>query len=200
MKLRALTLGGAALASVLLLAPSAFADDYYNTNPTAAERAQTERLNATAADRARGNADAAAANRADFNAATDRYDRERARTVAEQAAYDRDRARYDRDTRGRAHRWDAFYGYRGFRDVDTMNPRELRGLRVNARGGSRIGTIRDADASGGRITRVAVSVGRGKTAWLDVDDLRFDPGTRVVYTTLSRDQVNTMARMRYPRF
>ncbi|MEI9886055.1 MAG: hypothetical protein WDN08_06060 [Rhizomicrobium sp.] len=196
-----LTLGGAALASVLLLAPSAFADDYYNTNPTAAERAQTERLNATAADRARGNADAAAANRADFNAATDRYDRERARTVAEQAAYDRDRARYDpRYPRPRPSL--------GCLLRLSRLPRRRHDEPARAQGPSRQRPRRQPDRHDPRCrcqrrphhTRVAVSVGRGKTAWLDVDDLRFDPGTRVVYTTLSRDQVNTMARMRYPRF
>jgi hypothetical protein len=37
-------------------------------------------------------------------------------------------------------------------------------------------------------------------AWIDTDDLRFDPRTRVVYTVLSRDDVNGMAHMRNPRF
>jgi hypothetical protein len=209
MKLRTLSLGGAALASLLLLTPSAFAaPDYYNTNPTAEERAATDRLNAGAADRAHDDADANAADRAAFEARQNAVDRERARNDADRATYERDRARYDArygdnryDRDGRAHRWDAFYGYNGFRDVDSMNPRELRGLRVNTQAGSRVGMIRDVDANDrGRITRVAVSVGSGRLAWVDADDLRFDPATRVVFTTLSRDQVNSMARMHYPRF
>src|SRR5215468_2443329 len=61
MKHRATTLGGAALAGVLLLSGSAFAQSsYYNTNPTPAERAQTNQLNSDAAVRARVDADSSA--------------------------------------------------------------------------------------------------------------------------------------------
>src|SRR5262249_17834179 len=97
--------------------------------------------------------------------------------------------------------WAAFYGYTRFHDVDRMGSGELLGLPVSLRGGSRIGRVRDVNTDGyGRVTRVSVSLGFGRIAWIDADDLRFDPATRVVMTDLSRGQIDDMARMRNPRF
>ncbi len=210
MKMRALTLGTAALAGTLLLSGAAFAEpnDYYNTNPTPQERQQTDQLNGAAADQARGDADRNAANQSNYDAARadyDRnradYDRNRAGYDAQRAAYERDRARYDRDHGGYAHRWDAFYGHDRFHDVFGMPSRDLVGLTVTTRGGNRIGRVRDVSTDGsGRVTRISVSVGGGNRAWLDADDLRFDPESRALMTDLTRDQVNDMAHMRYPRF
>ncbi|HEY0303009.1 MAG TPA: hypothetical protein VGC36_16805 [Rhizomicrobium sp.] len=170
---RALALGALV---ALLAAPPAFAD-YYNTNPTPAERAATERLNSDAAVRARGDAGP------DFGAG---------RNVAPSGP---DRAFGD------ARRWDAFYGKARFRDIAALPARELIGLRVSTRGGGRIGVVRDVDTNRyGRVTRVAIGVAGGNLAWVDADDLRFDPTARVIYTTLSRGEVDSMARMRYPRF
>ncbi len=195
MKLRALMLGSALLFAAL----PAFAD-VYATNPTPGERAQTEQLNAGAAARAHSDADQDAAARADFNARQDAVDRDRARYQADRARYERDRARYDRDY-GDARRWDVFFGHGRFQDVEALSPRQLIGLRVSTRGGGRVGLIRDVDTNRyGRISRVAIGIGGGNAAWVDTDDLRYDPATNVVYTTLSRDQVGAMARLRYPRF
>jgi hypothetical protein len=206
MNFRATTLGGAALAGVLLLAGPALAQsNYYNTNPTPEERAQTNQLNSNAADQAQRDADSNASANADFQAKQNAYDRDRADYDAKRAAYDRARERYEADRYVRygyyGHRWDAFYGYTRFHDVDRMRSGELLGLRVSTRGGGQVGRIRDVDTNGyGRVTRVLVSVGYDRTAWIDADDLRFDPVTRVVMTNLSRDQIDDMARMRYPRF
>ena len=203
MKLRSLTLGSAALAGTLLFAGASVADpnDYYNTNPTPNERAQTDQLNGNAAANAHGDADANDAAHNNYNAARSDYDRNRDAYDAQRAAYERDRARYNRENAGYAHRWNAFYGYSRFRDVMAMPSRDLIGLTVSTRGGNRVGRIRDVDTNNyGRITRVAIGVGGGNTAWVDADDLRYDPGTRAVLTDLTRDQVNGMAHMNYPRF
>ncbi|MEJ1968296.1 MAG: PRC-barrel domain-containing protein [Rhizomicrobium sp.] len=202
MKLRATALCGAALAGTLMLAGPALAQrSYYDTNPTPAERAQTDQLNSDASDRARSESDddaaatdANTAAQSDYNQRLNDYD-------AQRATYDRDRARYHAEHADYAHRWDAFYGHDRFRDVGTVPERDLMGLSVSSRGGSSIGRIRDVDfdARGG-ITRVAVSTGGDNVAWIDADDVRYDPQTRTVMSDLSRDQVGDMAHMRYPRF
>ena len=209
MKLRALTLGTAALAASLL-AGSAFAapNDYYNTNPTPQERQQTNQLNGAAANQAHSDADdsvnaanANDANQADYARDRAAYNRDRDAADAQRAAYERDRARYDAEHGGPAHRWDAFYGFNRFRDVNVMQARDIQGLTVSTRGGNRVGRVRDVDTDpNGRISRVSVSLGGANRAWLDADDLRFDPESRALLTDLTRDQVNGMAHMRYPRF
>src|SRR5215469_15936735 len=202
MNFRATTLGGAALAGILMLAGPALAQsNYYNTNPTPAERAQTDRLNGNAADQAQRDVDSNASANSEYQAQQNAYDRDRADYDAKRDAYDRARERYEaeRYVRGYGHRWDAFYGYTRFHDVDRMHSGELLGLPVSTRGGDRIGRIRDVSVNGdGRITRVSVSVGYGRSAWIDADDLRFDPAAHVVRTDLSRGQVDGMAHMRYP--
>ncbi len=210
MKLRALTLGTAALAGTLLLAGPGFAapSDYYNTNPTPQERQQTNQLNGAAANQAHTDADdsvnAANANDANqANYARDRaaYNRDRDNADAQRAAYERDRARYDAEHGGPARRWDAFYGYNRFRDVMAMQSRDIMGLNVSTRAGNRVGRVREVDTDPqGRITRVSIGLTGGNRAWVDADDLRFDPSSRALLTDLTRDQVNDMAHMRYPRF
>ncbi|MEJ0028432.1 MAG: PRC-barrel domain-containing protein [Rhizomicrobium sp.] len=170
----------------------------YNTNPTPQEREQTNQLNTDAAADARTPPTPPAADAADYANKKAEYDRQMRNYDAQRAAYDRDRARYRADRGDFGHRWDAFYGFRGFRNVDRMRAGELRGVRVSARGGDRIGRVRDVDADRfGRIERVAVSTGRG-AVWIDADDLRFDPVARVVYTDLSRREVDRMGHV--PRF
>ena len=201
MKLRTLMLctavGTLFVAGPLAAAPS----DPYNTNPTPQERAQTDQLNNAAANQAHGDADADAAARARHDADLNAFDRDSDRANADRARYERDRAGYDARNGGDARRWNAFFGFDRFRDVTAMPSRDLMGLRVSTRGGSRVGVIGDVDTNRyGRITRVAIRVGGGGIAWVDADDLRFDPRTRVVFTTLSRDDVNGMAHMGNPRF
>jgi hypothetical protein len=202
MKLRALTLSSAAVVGALFLAmPASAQQSPYDTNPTPTERAQTEQLNAEAADRANSDANSNDTANDNYNAARSNYDSNRATYDDQRATYERERARYDAEHGGYAHRWDAFYGHDNFRDVGRMSSDELVGMEVNTRAGSQIGRIRDVDTnSDGRVTRVAVRIDGNRTAWVDADDLRFDPGTRIVMTDLSRDQVNDMAHMRYPRF
>jgi hypothetical protein len=202
MKLRALTLGSAAIAGTLFLAVPAFAQQsYYDTNPTPEERTQTDQLNGDAANRAHDDADSNDAANNDYNAARSDYDRNRQNYDAQRAAYDHDRARYDDDARsGDAHRWDAFYGHDRFRDVARMDEDDLVGLTVDTRGGSHVGRIRNVDTEHGDVARVSVSLGDHQVAWLDADDLRFDPGNRTVMTDLSRDQIEGMAHTRSPHF
>ncbi|MBL6613181.1 MAG: hypothetical protein ISP45_04170 [Reyranella sp.] len=206
MTLRTTALGGAALAGLLILAAAASAQrSPYDTNPTPAERAQTDALNSAAANDARNSADEIdntnTANQADYDRARADYENRMDNYDAERAAYNRDRARYlyDRSYYGR--RWDVFYGYNRFRDVSSFSQSRLMGLQVSTRGGTFIGRVRDVDTNSyGRVTRVAVSTSRDRVAWIDADDLRYDPSTGMVMTVLSRGQINDMARMRYPRF
>jgi sporulation protein YlmC with PRC-barrel domain len=206
MNFRATALTGAALAAILMIgAPASAQRSPYDTNPTPAERAQTNALNTDAASNARGNADANAntnaANQADYDRARADYDNKMDNYDAQRAAYNRDRSRYLNDRAGYAHRWDAFYGYSRFQDVSRLSETRLMGLQVSTRGGNFIGRVRDVDTNSyGRVTRVAVSTSRDRTAWIDADDLRYDPSTRMVMTDLSQGQINDMARMRYPRF
>jgi hypothetical protein len=209
MTLRATALAGAALAGLMIFAAPASAQRTpYDTNPTPSERAQTNSLNTGAADNARRDADDAddtndanADNNADYNAARADYDAKMDNYDAQRAAYQRDRARYLHDRAGYAHRWDAFYGYSRFQDVSTLSQTRLVGLQVSTRGGNLVGRIRDVDTNSyGRVVRVAVSTGRDRTAWVDADDLRYDPSTRQVMTDLTRGQLDDMARMHYPRF
>ncbi|MEI9996806.1 MAG: hypothetical protein WDM91_19565 [Rhizomicrobium sp.] len=200
---------GTALAGTLALIAPAFAQNVYHTNPTPAERTQTNTLNSDAADDATDaddtdaddNAATTAKPNADYNAARSDYDRKIQENQADRAAYERDRARYHAERAGYVHRWDAFYGYSRFRGVDGMSESDLVGLRVNARAGIAVGRIRDVDVDrDGHVTRVAVHLRGGDVAWLDPDDLRFDPAARVAVTDLTRDQVYDMSHTPSPRF
>ena len=135
MKLRTLMLctavGTLFLAGPLSAAPS----DPYNTNPTPEERVQTEQLNSAAANRAHGDADADAAARANHDADVNTFNRDNDRANADRARYERDRAGYDARNGGDARRWNAFFGYSRFRDVNAMQSRDLMGLRVSTRDG-----------------------------------------------------------------
>ncbi|MEI9991824.1 MAG: PRC-barrel domain-containing protein [Rhizomicrobium sp.] len=171
----------------------------YDTNPTPQERAQTDQLNTNAAADARTPPAPPAADAADYAAKKADYDRKMRAYDAQRATYDHERSRYRADRADYVHRWDAFYGYRGFRNVDYMRGDELLGVRVNARGGARIGRVRDVDTDrDGRIVRVAVSSGGGAVAWIDAEDIRFDPANRLVLTDLSRTEVDGLAHV--PRF
>ncbi len=210
-------LGTTAVAAALMFAAPAFAQQsYYDTNPTPAEKAQTRQLNSNAAAAAQtdGTAPAAtpddaaapppvapSANDADYAAKKADYDAKMRDYNTQRDAYERDRGRDRAERDAYVHHWEVFYGYRGFRDVSFMHADTLTGLRVNARGGAAIGRVRDVDADGaGRVSRVLVDTGFGRRAWLDADSLRYDPAARVIYTDLTRDQVNDMSRMREPRY
>ena len=205
-------LGTTAVAAALLFAAPAFAQQGpYDTNPTPGEKAQTNQLNSNAAANAQGDADtngsdAAApvapnANDADYAAKKADYDRKMEDYNAQRARYEHDSDRYRAERSAYAHHWDVFFGYRGFRDVSGLSSSELIGQPVSARGGARIGRIRAVDAdSMDRIARVEVSTGEGRAAWIDADDLRFDPASRAVYTDLTRDQVDDMSHPRLPRY
>jgi hypothetical protein len=185
--------------AVLMLATApAFAQvSPYDTNPTPNERTQTNQLNQNADEDAQAPV-APSTSDADYAAKKADYDRKMQEYNARHDAYEHERDRYRADRADYVHRWDAFYGYRDFRDVDTMSGSGLIGLRVSARGGDGIGRIRNVDRNPeGRVIRVAVSTGGGTIAWIDADDLRFDPVNREVMTDLSRREVDSMA---HPRF
>jgi hypothetical protein len=206
MTIRATALAGAALAALLTLAlPASAQRSPYDTNPTPAERAQTNALNSDAANNARNDADETestnATNQADYDRARADYQNQMDNYDGQRAAYQRDHDRYLSDRSANAHRWDAFYGYSRFRDVSGLSERRLMGLQVSTRGGTVVGRVRDVDTNAsGRVVRVAVSAGSDRVAWLDADDLRYDPSTGAILTDLSRGQIDGMARMRYPRF
>jgi hypothetical protein len=193
-------LGTTAIAATLLFAAPAFAQQSpYDTNPTPAERAQTDQLNddadndaqtppdATPGDRAKYDAD-----RADYNRKMDDYNNQR-------DAYDHERARYHADRADYAHRWDAFYGYREFRGLDQMSGTELVGLRIDTRGGNVVGHIHGVENDpNGRVARISVIRDNGARIWLDADDLRYNPNSNRVVTDLNRNQIDGMEH--YPRY
>jgi hypothetical protein len=184
MKLRSLALGG-----TLLLATPAFAESYYDTNPTPQERAQTNALNVAAAGDAAATADA----QQNYNADRAAYDADRAR-------YDADRARYDAEHARFVHRWDVYYSSDRFRDVEAMHRHEVIDLAVRTQDGDFLGHIRNVDTgSDGRVTRVGVNISGERTAWIDATDLRYDRDNGNAVTDLSRRQVDGMALMRFPR-
>jgi len=189
MELRARMLGAVALVGALALSPSAFAAGTPQTNPTPQDRAATEKASEDSLARTRAAADADAA-------AVQRYQAQQATVMQERARLAAERAVYNREMAGR--RWLAFYGHERFVEVMGVPRGRLIGRTVSARGGSVVGRITDIDVTGAG--RVAISVRTGGTAWIDAQDVRFDPNSRVVYTDLSRDQIGAMANMRYPRF
>jgi len=90
-----------------------------------------------------------------------------------------------------AHRWYVLYGYDDRRSIDRMDGSDLMGLRVITQNGAHIGHIRGVDADGqGRIVRVRVATGEQTAAWIDADDLRYNPATGAVLTDLSKGEVD----------
>lgn len=205
MKLSGSLLGSAAIAAALMLIPAAYAagigDPYPTevnpspgTNPTPQDRAATEQSSEQALRKAKDAAAADAASQAQYRQAVAG---QQAQTQADQAAYGREVRHYHHDLR----RWAAFYGHERFVGVYGMPRNRLTGMMVASRGGTEVGRVREVETGGnGRVVRVAVTVGQGETAWIDADDLQYDPGTRTVFTDLSRDEINADAHMRYPRF
>jgi len=95
MTIRKITLASAALAAMTLCALPASAASGYTQYSTPEERAQTEALNADAADRARGDDASDAAARDNYNVRNADYRDGMADHAARQQAYDRDMARYN---------------------------------------------------------------------------------------------------------
>jgi len=95
MNVRKITLGSVAIAAKILCVLPASAAYRYSHDSTPDERAQTESLNANAADRARGDNASDAAARDSYNARNADYRGGMADHAARQQAYDRDMARYN---------------------------------------------------------------------------------------------------------
>jgi hypothetical protein len=198
-------LGTTAVAAALLLSVPAFAQaSPYDTNPTPAEKAQTEQLNNDAVTNGQTDDQDAqpSQNQRDYDANKAEYDRKMQDYNAQRGQYDNERARYHDERAEYAHNWAVFYGYQDFRVVDRMSSDELVGMRVSARDGVHIGRIRDVDtAPDGRIVRIGIRLDDGHgLAWIDSDDLRFNPADRNVMIDLSRSQVDDMAHMHAPRY
>jgi hypothetical protein len=191
MKLRNFMLGSAAC--VMLAAP-VYAQSIYTHEPTPEERVQTNNLNTDAAARAHADADSDALAQSDYDANRERYERSLIDYGADRDAYDNDRANYEMQRAGferdRAWRWRHFAHFDRFNVVYRFDNDELIGLTVMSPYGERIGRIRDVDFTpSGRVNRVAIRMGYGRTAWIYADDIRYDPYTRMAMVDLSRDQV-----------
>ncbi len=105
----------------------------------------------------------------------------------------------ENDRHGYIHRWDAYYGHDRFRDVAAMSSDDLIDVSVITASGDHIGRIRDVQHDSDGI-HIAVDAGHRNVAWIDSDDLRFDPRDRVVVTDLSADQIRDMTQLHHPRF
>jgi hypothetical protein len=197
-------LGSAALAGILVAAPTLAQQNYYHTNPTPEERAQTNALNGQAAQDARQPAEpvapvAPATSDPDYRAKMDAYNRDMAAFAERRAAYERARADY-RDARdGGSDPWRAFDGYRALRPVAFMPTESLMDRDVRGRDGAFMGRTQRVERNlSGSVNRVLLRMPGRRTAWLDARDLRLDPARAVLVTDLTRGELAGMVRERAP--
>ncbi len=215
MKIQHIALAGTAMVALtgaILIASPVFGQDnypnypsnYYNTNPTPEERAQTSQLNNQQAEdqgmSAEGQTGVQVQQQND--AAQERYQQQQDQYQAQRQQYENEKDRYrDRlahyyyDRRHPAEWWRAHY-YSASLDGFYRLPRaELLGREVTERDGLVIGTISDVDRyPDGRVARVRVSLNGGRAAWIDRANLRYDADDRVVFTDLPADDLYDRSR------
>jgi hypothetical protein len=203
MNFRTLSLGGAAGACLLLAGVPASATGSFSHDSTPTERAQTDSLNATAADDAHSDNVANASAQDDYDAARAAYEINLNNYDVRKATYDNDRARYEDQRhdydRDRLRRWSAFHDHDRYHDILSLRSVDLVGMTVSTQGGDRIGRITDVGfAANGQVVRIAIAVRHDQVAWLYADDVRYDPQSRAILIDLSEEQVDRIARIRQP--
>lgn len=200
MKTRILLLAGAAAA--LALSRAALADpeagNPYTQNPTPEERAQTQQLNAGQYDEVQRHAERVEAQESASQAAyaleRRRYDNARARYATESARYRVERAQYDDDRLRPAEWWRARYERATLDDFHAAPSDALIDLEVVRDDGLSVGHVTGVDRRDGRIDRVKIVLADGERAWVDADELRYDPDDGILFTDLSRSDLREMAR------
>lgn len=198
MKLRTLALSSAG-ALALSFGAALAGDDPYTHNPTPAEQAQTQQLNAEQQDQAVQQDDANTATQAaaqqQFQDSQAQYQESQAQYQADLQYYRDKRAEYDYDRRHPDTWWRYHYEHASLQRFYDIPRAELVDLRVIRDNGYRLGLIRDIDrGDDGRIVRVKIVLRTGDTAWVPARDLRYDPDDRLVFTDLTVDDIYALSR------
>jgi hypothetical protein len=109
--------------------------------------------------------------------------------------YDHDVARYDWRTYHHYPRdWPASYSRYREEALYDVPARSLVDRRIDARDGTRIGTVYDIDVDAtGRLRGVQVDMPGNRFVWIDGADIRYDPDSRTLYTFLTTSQVRDMS-------
>jgi len=217
MKIQHIALAGTAmvaLAGALLIASPVFGqtnDDanypnsnYYHTNPTPEERAQTSQLNNQQSDQqgmsASGQTGIEVQQQND--AAQQRYHEQMDQYHAQQQQYQDEKDRYHArlalyyyDRRHPSEWWRAHY-YSASLDGFYRLPRhELIGAELAERDGLVVGRISDVQRyPDGHIARIEVSLDGGRVAWVESANLRYDAADRILFTDIPADDLYDRSR------
>jgi len=211
MKIQHIALAGTAMvaltAAVLLVTPvfgqtndgSNYPNNYYHTNPTPEERAQTSQLNDQQSEQqgtsASGQTGIEVQQQND--AAQQRYQQQMDQYQVQRDQYENEKDRYrDRlahyyyDRRHPSEWWRAHY-YSASVDGFYRLPRhDLIGSELAERDGLVVGRITDVDRyPDGHIARVQVSLDGGRVAWIDSASLRYDAADRILFTDIPADDL-----------
>jgi hypothetical protein len=212
MKIQHVALAGTAMvaltAAILLASPvfgqSNYPNDYYRTNPTPEERAQTSQLNNRQAQdegtSASGETGIAVQQRNDgaqlrYREQLDQYQAQRDQYENEKGRY-RDRlSQYYYDRRHPSEWWRARYYSASLDGFYRLPRRDLLGREVAERDGLVVGRIVDVDRyPDGHIARVEVSLDGGRVAWVDSANLRYDATDQVLFTDMPADDLYDRSR------
>jgi hypothetical protein len=211
MKIQHAALAGTAivaLAGALLIASPAFGqtgddpnypNNYYRTNPTPEERAQTGQLNSQQAQdegtSASGQTGVEVQQQND--AAQQRYRQQMDQYQAQREQYENEKDRYHArlahyyyDRRYPSEWWRGHYTSASLDGFYRLPRRDLLGREVAERDGLVVGHIMDVDRyPDGHIARVEVSIDGGRVAWLDSANLRYDAAERILFTDIPADDL-----------
>lgn len=211
MKINHIALAGTALvalAGAILLATPVLGQEYpndqrspnyYDTNPTPQERAQTEQLNKQQSDdqgmSATGETGVQVqqqneAAQAQYQQQQEQYQAQKQQYLNEKDRYRARLAHYEYDRSHPGEWWRAHY-YSASVDAFYHLPRhDLIGREVDERDGLELGRISDVERySDGHIARIQVSLDNSRVAWIDSANLRYDAADRIMFTDLPADDV-----------
>ena len=192
-----LLLATTALAAVLSAPALAQDTPNYHTNPTPAERAQTQQLNDAAAQDAQTPPAQPAAAPAPPQADDPAYRADKAAADRNWATYHAERATYDRDHPGFDRRFAAFSNADDLHGIALMPDDRLMDRRVLARDDTLFGRVGHVERDDqGQVSRVLVALRDGHTVWVDPRDLRINVSKGALYTELSHAQLDDMAHNR----
>lgn len=183
------------------------ADGMPTTHSTAAEKADTARINRQVGADNRAVDDRVGGDNARYQSEQNKYQSEQNKYQADvqdnrvkQAEYDAKNARYN-ELRNRYAAERAAY-HRGTWSRDgrwSVMDRDanLIGGRVQLMNGRTVGTVTDTSRGrGGSVTALLVRLDNNRTVWIDASDVRYNRADRVIMTNLDRGDLRRMADQR----
>jgi hypothetical protein len=199
MNVRNIALGGSSALCLILGSTCVIADpaagNPYTQNPTPEERAQTQQLNAAAAQDAATPAQPSAADQAQYDAQQQQYQNQVDRYQAQKDRYYDQRAEYEYDRSHPYVWWHERYERATLNHFYDIPRADLIDLRVVREDGYNVGHIRDvARHADGRVAAVRIRFRTGETGWIPARDLRYDPADEIVFTDLSIRELRALAR------